>query len=185
MVEGPPLTHVCEPLDLSGVTPPGKSTTLCCAGAEPPWQQAASAGYREPTPAPTRRRRGGGGGDRELAFDQLVPNLSECKFFGLVSGGDGPIKIELAARVHIVGLFDVVDETKWDRLPPMSRTLQDKYRQIAETRSPLTRTAAKDPHQEQRGPPMWKQKACTARMTLLLAAYDFYTKADTASGNGP
>ena len=78
-------------------------------------------------------------------------------------------------------LFDVVDETKWDRLPPMSRTLQDKYRQIAETRSPLTRTAAKDPHQEQRGPPMWKQKACTARMTLLLAAYDFYTKADTAS----
>ena len=90
-------------------------------------------------------------GDRELAFDQLVPNLSECKFFGLVSGGDGPIKIELAARVHIVGLFDVVDETKWDRLPPMSRTLQDKYRQIAETRSPLTRTAAKDPH---RLPPM-------------------------------
>ena len=82
-------------------------------------------------------------------------------------------------------LFDVVDETKWDRLPPMSRTLQDKYRQIAETRSPLTRTAAKDPHQEQRGPPMWKQKACTARMTLLLAAYDSYTKADTASGNGP
>ena len=80
-----------------------------------------------------------------------------------------------------MGLFDVVDETKWDRLPPMSRTLQDKYRQIAETRSPLTRTAAKDPHQEQRGPPMWKQKACTARMTLLLAAYDFYTKADTAS----
>ena len=28
VVERPPLTHVCEPLDLSGVTPPGKSTTL-------------------------------------------------------------------------------------------------------------------------------------------------------------
>ena len=58
---------------------------------------------------------------------------------------------------------------------------EEARRRRRRSRSPLTRTAAKDPHQEQRGPPMWKQKACTARMTLLLAAYDFYTKADTAS----